>query len=267
MAKSEASSSGSGGINDAGAGSLTVAKTLHDFADYFVRHIGTLEGDASRRKAVRVLGDILERNLGIQTVEFLGGGSFGVAAEIEDGRVLKITTDPTEVPAASAIVGESLRYVVAFHGAWFVEGFSMRGRATFGGRGPVPVGVLLSDKVDVVGLIDGEGEYALGRAVNEVMGQYDIMGRDLDEFQNEDVREIVCEASIVLESRLLALEGAPWEVGMGLAELRAYGICVVDVHSSNVGFDEKAGVHKIFDIGLASSKRRRLPKIAGQGDR
>jgi hypothetical protein len=72
------------------------------------------------------------RSLGIlpEHIIPLGPGQFGIAARLSsqhDGRVLKITSDESEVRSAASLIGKSLPNVVEFYSAHFVTGVHVRG--------------------------------------------------------------------------------------------------------------------------------------------
>ena len=62
------------------------------------------------------------RAAGVEQAFALGAGSFGVAAAMQDGRVVKLTTDETEVAAGSVLKDRNLAHVAHVYGARFVRG-------------------------------------------------------------------------------------------------------------------------------------------------
>jgi len=233
--------------------------TLAEFALYFVKSVGEVEGP-ERERAARVLGELLERNLGIRTVTILGAGFFGAAAAHRN-RVLKLTTDQTEPAAAHHLVGKKLRHVVRFHEA-ALTGFTM---VRSGGYRELPVGVVLSEKVDSVGLEDGS-DSLLDEIVRDVKREFGIFDVDWENLEVEEVQAQIEDASLALEERLLAFQETRSirDVARGLVEARQYEVHLLDVHSRNVGYDRGARVHKIFDVGLASSPGNAVPEMRGR---
>ena len=232
--------------------------TLQEFALYFVRRVGELESRQDEEEAARTLAAILERNLDIRTVSLLGYGSFGVAAGHKN-HVLKLTTDHTEVAAANALVGKKLRHVVRFYQASFIEGFTMVRR---GGYKLREVGIVLSEKLAEIGTNDGQGN-VLDHIVLEAKSEFGIFGIYWDALDDEDARAAICDASLALEERLFQELGSLREIALGLEELRSHGICLVDTHAKNIGYGPD-GVHKIFDVGVASSPQDAVPRMAGR---
>jgi hypothetical protein len=236
--------------------------TLPEFALYFVKRVGEVEGP-ELQEAARVLGELLGRNLEIRTVTILGAGFFGAAAAHRN-RVLKLTTDQTEPAAAHHLVGKKLRHVVRFHEA-ALTGFTM---VRHGGYRELPVGVVLSEKVDSLGLEDGK-DSLLDEIVSAVKREFGIFEVDWENLEVEEVRVQIEDASLALEELLLAeaeIQEAESirEVARGLVEARQYGVHLLDVHARNVGYDRGAGVHKIFDVGLASSPGNGIPEMRGR---
>jgi len=231
--------------------------TLLEFAFYFVNRIGEIDDSDERQAAAQALGDILARNLDIRTVTVLGAGAFGAAAAHRN-HVLKLTADQTEPPAAYALIGKKLRHVVRIYESAVVPDFRM---VRIQGYRELPVGVILSERLDSVGLQDGQ-ERVLDGIVSGAKHDFGVFDLDWDAL--EEAGAAICDASMALEERLFAEEGSLREIALGLEELRSHEVCLVDVHSRNVGYDRAAGVHKIFDLGLASSPADAVPSMRGR---
>lgn len=238
--------------------------TLHEFALYFIRNVSAIYEEDEQQAAAGVLGAILTRNLEIRTVTLLGKGAFGAAGGHRN-HVLKITSDATEPLAAWQLLGKKLRHVVRFYEAATIEGFTIV--RDLGEGGEVPVGIVLSEKLDSVGLEDGQDD-TLSRVVSETKKEFGIFDLNWDDFTTEEARDAIKDAAIALEERLFAdFSGAIREIALGLEELRSHDVYVIDVHAKNVGYDRDEGVHKIFDVGLASSPLANVPGIRGRRNR
>lgn len=240
--------------------------TLPEFALYFLQRIAAIDEKEERQEAARVLGDILGRHLEIRSVTLLGTGFFGAAARHRN-HVLKLTSDATEPAAAWQLLGKKLRHVVRFYEAAYVEGFRIV--RLKGSGGEVPVGIVLSEEVDEIGLQEGEeADEDLSRIVSQTKQDFGIFNLDWDNLTVEEAQEAICDASVALEERLFAQPSeAIREIALGLEELRAHDVCLLDVHHNNVGYDETERVHKIFDIGVASSPAAQVPAIHGPRSR
>lgn len=237
--------------------------TLPEFALWFIKRVGGIDDPDQEEEAARLLGAILERNLEIRTVTLVGAGFFGAAARHRN-HILKLTTDETEPAAASQLLGKKLRHVVRFYEAAIIEDFRM---LRHGGSRELPVGVILSEELDEVGLADDLGQ-RLDEIVSQTKGDFGIFDLDWENLTVDEARDAICVASQALEENLFAegLEGSSiQEVALALEELRSHDVCIIDAHSKNVGYDRGyPPVHKIFDVGLASSPRDQVATMRGR---
>ena len=103
----------------------------------------------------------------------------------------------------------------------------------------------------------------LDRIVREAKSEFGSFGLDGDALDDEASRAAICDASVALEERLFQETGSLREISLGLEELRSQGICVVDTHAKNIGYGPD-GVHKIFDVGVASSPQTQVATLRGR---
>jgi len=212
----------------------------------------------------------------------LGAGSFGVAAEMSDGRVVKVTADPAEVQVGAALVGKRLMNVVEIYGAWYIRGITAH----------VPVGMNSAEsellwedwKIGLLveqqvqrrwgpGGIDESARRALSRFVFKWKESTNNEFRDFAGMNDAEKREKLRIASEGLEVDLTeqaqqyslnavdeespddpaAVKAKLFEnVASAVSELRDLGIYAIDVHGGNVGYDDDDKVWRIFDVGVGS---------------
>jgi hypothetical protein len=197
------------------------------------------------------------RAAGVHEVEILGGGSFGMAGATQDGRVVKLTTDESEVEAGSVLRGQHLPHVVHIDGSWFVR----RTRVVKWNTGVEHrVGMLLMERVEPVGAApDGNAVTILWSKIRET---YNATPWKLVKMSRADARATLYAASTALERQLRDVGSKlAVEVADGLHELRDHRVYGIDVHAGNIGFHRRDGVYKLFDIGSSSS-----PDTANPGE-
>ena len=215
------------------------------------------------------------RAAGVEQAFVLGAGSFGVAAAMQDGRVVKLTTDETEVAAGSVLKDRNLAHVAHVYGAWFVRGVHAD-RWDLGTKGRV--GMLITERVspldyrvDADGAGFGQGA-EVTRVWKEVRRQFGASPESLAEMTHAESRKILRLASKTLEARLRDLADEQRDpiaraVADALRELRAHRVYSIDVHAGNIGYSHHDGVFKVFDIGSSSSpeghKPPELPHASG----
>ena len=61
------------------------------------------------------------KKLNISSISWIGEGEYGAAYETQDGRVLKITSDPNEFIYSSKLAGQKNENLVDVHDAFFIE--------------------------------------------------------------------------------------------------------------------------------------------------
>jgi hypothetical protein len=197
------------------------------------------------------------RAAGVHEVEILGGGSFGMAGATQDGRVVKLTTDESEVEAGSVLRGQHLPHVVHIDGSWFVR----RTRVVKWNTGVEHrVGMLLMERVEPI------DQQLLGNDVTVVWAKvreaYGAVPWKLVKMSRADARATLYAASTALERQLRDVGSKlAVEVADGLHELRDHKVYGIDVHAGNIGFHRRDGVYKLFDIGASSS-----PDTANPGE-
>ena len=61
------------------------------------------------------------KKLNISSISWIGEGEYGAAYETQDGRVLKITSDPNEFIYSSKLAGQKNENLVDIHNAFFIK--------------------------------------------------------------------------------------------------------------------------------------------------
>jgi hypothetical protein len=202
----------------------------------------------------------------------LGHGAFGTACMLPDGRVLKLTSDPSEVQAGYALLGKTLPHVVAIYGAWFVRGVKIRTTLTVDqDSNPVatrmwPMGIGIVEKVTPLDRTTTAFQGLTGTII-AYKREHNLFPEHLTKIGPARARALLKASSEGME-RVLR-ENAVWlrkndmvddaylaeGVADALKETRALGVYAIDVHGGNVGYVEDAKgdrTYKIFDIGSSS---------------
>jgi len=227
----------------------------------------TITGAPHDENLVATLAGVLERNLGIAEIdEILGHGSFGVAMDLGGERVLKITSDPEEVQASYTVMmdrREDFDHVAEIYGAYRT---SVRVWDAFYGKQYRPVGFVVLEKLDPIGLDNDRANAQLESVVTHIKEEFRVHPGDLSSISTGEARLRLKEAAPELVERLrfdLAdPEPSVLEIARGIEELIGLGVYMIDAHPKNVGFSPHDGVHKVFDLGVSSApKGRRAPVL------
>ena len=196
----------------------------------------------------------------------LGHGAFGTATAIPDGRVLKLTADPSETQASFALLGKKLPHVVEIYGAWFARGVRAKSRAT---HKLLPMGICIVERVTP--LDKDSPEFAgLTNTVIDYKQEFHLFPEHFAKIGAVRAREALRKGSEGLENVLrgeigwLRRDGYVRDadvaeaVADALAETRAAGVYAVDVHGDNVGYLEVRGKrhYKVYDLGTSSAPTR-----------
>lgn len=214
---------------------------------------------------------------GFEPRTVLGSGDYGTAAILNDyERVIKLTSDPTEVAAGAVLAGKELLHVARVFGSWYLSRTSVQARMgtrvktmMVSGR-PIEeeeeirkksrVGVLILEKVqaNIPHHLIVKPE-PLSKIVREFKLREGVRVEDLAKLTKKEARERLQYASEMLSLELENINNPIyWQIAEGLGELREHGVYAIDVHPGNVGYVgmiEEPGAYtiKIFDIGTSSS--------------
>jgi hypothetical protein len=216
--------------------------------------------------------------LGVTEIqEILGAGSYGVAAALSDARVIKLTTDSTEVEAGAVLasVAEQTN-VVRVYGSWFLRGVYVHSNVGFNPKKETAivarrrVGLLVTERVVPLTDLDIRAAYGLSEFVREIKIETKTWPNDLLHLSKARARTRLMEASMMLEGALRQIyeeqgERIAGDVAQALGELRSVGVYAIDVHGGNVGWigTERGPVFKVFDIGMSSTPTgTRAPPLA-----
>jgi hypothetical protein len=216
---------------------------------------------------------VLQSALGIfQIRKILGAGSFGTAALIdtpEGERVVKLTSDASEVQAGAVLMGQALPHVTTIYGSYFVQGVRVNGITGWDEkneeylRAPAKVGVVVLEKVSALPRGD-----KLAYELNEIIRKFKVENQGYPEhlfrMGKKKAREHLKDLSRMLIQELKDVarekyegfgdyvERGLYDVAAAIGELRAREIYAIDAHGGNVGLDMETGVFKLFDIGSSS---------------
>lgn len=241
--------------------------SLSEFALQFLEGVeGTYDDDDPR--IPRIAAAL--QSLGFEDIgEILGSGSFGTAALLDETRIIKLTSDASEVQAGAVLKGHRLTHVASVYDARFIRGLRVTG--SLGSDNDVgtivkrrPVGVLVAERVDPLGK-DYEAQ-ELNAFVRKFKERTKTWPHQLAIISHKRERARLEKASVTMESELrdIAEQLRYEKIGRGriaegvadaLKELRSHAIYAIDVHSGNVGRDVD-GTVKLFDIGSSSPPSR-----------
>ena len=210
--------------------------------------------------------------------EIIGYGSFGVAATTTDERVVKLTGDITEVQVGAALIGKNLAHVVHVYGSWFIRDVDIQVEAGWNEKDQEIIykdsraGILIEQRIRALG--PGPDRESLSNFVYAWRSEGHHRFMDYVNLSAKAKRARLEVASVELEKQLNAeattgrVDGALFhDVARALGELRRVGIFAIDVHGGNVGFDERAGHYRIFDVGVGSPPvGGPRPKVVGPAD-
>jgi thioredoxin reductase (NADPH) len=219
-----------------------------------------------------ILVETIRKNVGAGLVEILGHGSFGAAALLDDGRVLKLTFDEAEVRAGAILLDHKFKHVVRIDHAWFVRGVTVDRIVSLDEeegtekRRKTRVGLLIEEKLNAFDINDGRAD-ALSTVVHQFKRDYKAYPEQIRKLSKDKARAKLLKLSEKLEAHLrhphrhTATQNLFVDIANGLAELRSVGIYSIDVHGGNIGSDDE-GTYKIFDVGTGSTpKDAPKPKV------
>lgn len=202
--------------------------------------------------------------------KMLGAGGFGVAYGLDSGRVLKLTTDPTEMRTAAYLLTiDAPSAMTTVYDAFLV-------RPEY--KWQPPTGVIVRDGVDFDVKLDIKRdrfpqEKLVAKAINAAYHagqavQIDFAHEEGVELDDEDA---LCEGmeayADVLAEYLEKGALKPHAFGLisdyreGIMELTELGICGSDFRVGNVGYDKDEDKIVIFDLGFASSPNEPIPEV------
>jgi hypothetical protein len=212
------------------------------------------------------------RTLGLGPIVVLGGGDYGLAGlDTTSGKVIKLTSDPTEVVAGATLVGKSLEHVTTVYSAHFIRGVKVDALMGWDEereeeiRRQSRVGVLCVEQVRTD--IDHGRTRGLNLLIHAMKSQAKLYPADLAKMGRAKARAKLLQASETLSMELQNMPDDLYnQIGVGLDELRQVGIYGIDVHGGNVGYvGDLRGAYtaKIFDVGSSSSPPgQRVPVAA-----
>jgi len=250
------------------------------FVKYFIQDIS---GESESEDKITELSDIIRRNLGVDQIEdVLGSGSFGAAASLDQDRVLKLTSDPQEVQAATNIwrnfeQGVILQHVARIYGAWYLSNYLIFNQTA---KQRTRLGMVILERMDEVKTaLDWRVAHSLRDVVERIKFKFKVWPNELQKITRAEARSRLSAAAseliILLESQAkYMLKKDPIDfkevadqfnqIALGIKELFKLGIYGVDVHPGNIGKSQD-GVIKIFDIGVSSSPKT-SPRVVKNPD-
>jgi len=234
-----------------------MTEPLFDFVSNFVANYVSDDSERAEEESAYITS-VLERAFDLFEVEWLGGGNYGLAAGVMGDRVLKLTTDPDEVRAASVVALHPLPHVVRTYGAWFLPIPERK----------EPIGVVFMERVSRMD--QDPNAQIISSIVSSVKNDFRAWGHFLARMDPKRAREKLRQASIELEMRLyIAGQSSSnrqlfQDIGSALRELREIGIYAIDPHRANIGYSDKDDAYKVFDLGTSSVPDKTVPMLTTQ---
>jgi serine/threonine protein kinase len=171
-------------------------------------------------------------NVGSAFVKRLGRGKMGIAYDLGDNTVMKITGDASEARAAKHLVGKNLKHV---YKVFNVFQFDKTGFF-----------VIHQEKLQPMPA-DPTGQQDIDRVVQEAISMYrNEEGADAihayltDQMSHDPARG---QEVIKLVDDMMA----------GMKEIKSQGISFVDYHLGNVLYDSTSKNYKFIDLGVSRS--------------
>lgn len=219
--------------------------------------------------ALMASADALKRKKGIAIGDLrrLGEGAMGVAFEMPDGRVLKVTTDFKEAKTAAHLVGKELRHVVRYFDVWRFRnvGKNIRNARLYGIVEEkleelndleeydmyVFAGLIRSDRSILDAVAAGDPDAALTRYLEgaEAEARAKMGYRETDELDAKQQHDL--DEKLFKLSQRFSKTMREYEIDKMMRELRANGVSFVDYHAGNVM--KRGGRYVINDLGLSQS--------------
>lgn len=234
--------------------------SLREFARMFLQILWDESEIADIKKAhiptrAAAIAELLGRHFGFSTVHFLGSGAFGAAARTPDGKALKLTTDEHEVDAGVILAGKDVPHVARIEKAWMTPIKAYNGTE----ERDLPVGILVLEAFDQIGLPTFELRSELNTLVDEVAKMYQVYLWNLRDVPDGEIMKRLEGASKHLLGVLEASKHPEFQqMADGLRELHKIKLWAVDLHAQNVGFSDAEGVFKLFDLGFWPRQHRPL---------
>ncbi len=152
------------------------------------------------------------KHLNISSISWIGEGEYGAAYATQDGRVLKVTSDPNEFIYSSKLAGQKNENLVDVHDAFFIED---------------DLFAVVMEKVDTKGIS------LLFKALNVEANTQHCHITEID--RNNLSYPVPEEAFELMEAIVKASEQA-----------KSLGVKINDIHQDNVG-KRRNGEYVLFD--------------------
>jgi len=185
--------------------------------------------------------------------EEIGHGGHGVVYGLPSGRVMKVTWDPVEIEAMTALKGLQHPNVVHVHDAFVVRADGSGG-----------VGVVVRDRPDkVLKEFDPEISAFIEKASDVA---YDAYERELRTTRNK--AHSLRHAMAALMQHLFdeANRSGEWllsDIGQGIADLGRVGVYGINFHGRNIGVDTSGDRPRavIFDFGRVAAPKKSVSLV------
>lgn len=222
--------------------------------EQFISNIITAE---TLKETIKFRDLFLDHYKHIEMKTRLGEGDYGIAYLLKDGRVLKITTDKTEIDAASIIVGESVSNVAEIYDIKITK----KKYYTISAVVKVHIGFIIQEYIpysieDYIGKILTD----LTRQIKRRYGLRENTSRSVLKKASKKLAEYMLDGYEpdfeVTEDEQKDITNSLLQVANGIIQLYKHGIYYVDAHINNVRLT-KNDEYKIIDLGYGSAIRKK----------
>jgi hypothetical protein len=179
----------------------------------------------------------IANQLGYNSVRYVGQGNFGLAYDVGDGKLLKITTDRSEAINANKLRQKPMtKHIINYYDVRRIK--TPKDKKYYS---------IVMDKVSPL-----NSDYSFYSGIYKIFLNPDISDKDTFDYvfdylerykSEEEFDELLSFYKTKLQSQRQSI----------LKEFKKYGVPVLDAHSNNVGFDID-GNFVFFDIGLQSMR-------------
>jgi len=182
----------------------------------------------------------IAKQLGYNSVKYIGQGNFGLAYDVGDGKILKITTDKSEAANANRLRKKPItKHIINYYDVRAIN--NPRNRDYYS---------IVMDAVTPLNNQNYRLFYAdiYRRFLDPNLSDKKVFDHVFEYLERYETEDYFDECLNFYKKKL-----APQRQSI-LKEFKKYGIPTNDAHSSNVGFDDE-GNFVYFDIGMDKMSR------------
>lgn len=196
-------------------------------------------------------------------------GSFGVAVGLGSDKVLKLTSDPSDLEASAIVAKNPVDHVVRIFHVERIKGIRVKNSGV-----PMPMsspGIVIAERLTpmrLTGLVSVSAIKALRHIADGIKILQGLFSPKIFfEKREKRVKKLVSahkatkdEIRRFAEAFKLQLSVEDYEmfneILIAMDNLASIGVYAFDVHPGNIGYSEREGIWKIMDLGFSVSIRR-----------